>query len=388
MKRVVAALLSSTVLASACSSDSSGPSDATAWASITAGSATSCGITEAGASYCWGRGVGDLAFTAEPAPVTADGVAFTSLAPSAGFGFGTDVICGVAAGALKCAGNFLVHQDQGMSVGDAPTPLAGGDQPSSYGLARAHACAVSGGVLRCWGDNDGGKRGFGAASDGFVADLTPNVVAGTYASVTAGFRHTCAIDPAGAIYCWGLVDLIGNATVAGSSGNECAFWIPCVPTPTAMNTPERFTAVSASVAHTCGVTVEKAVRCWGTAEDGRLGTGNSALDARDPVAVSLPEAAAGISTGEAHTCALLVTGSVYCWGSNAEGQLGFVGASDGLPTKVPGSLRFRSVSAGGRHTCGVTTDGEGYCWGLNDNGQLGSGAASSHGILRRVDVAN
>ena len=81
----------------------------------------------------------------------------------------------------------------------------------------------------------------------------------------------------------------------------------------------------------------------------------------------------GISAGGAHACLVRDDGAVWCWGRNADGQLG-----DG--TRTPRSLAVhlvgllaKSIAAGQRHTCAVDTLGKVYCWGADDLGQLGDG---------------
>jgi alpha-tubulin suppressor-like RCC1 family protein len=77
--------------------------------------------------------------------------------------------------------------------------------------------------------------------------------------------------------------------------------------------------------------------------------------------------------GASHTCALLDTGEVSCWGDNDRGQVG-----DGtttrwlyMPTTVVGLTQVRDVGAGWSHTCAATTVGDLFCWGDNTYGQLG-----------------
>jgi len=82
--------------------------------------------------------------------------------------------------------------------------------------------------------------------------------------------------------------------------------------------------------------------------------------------------------GEGHACALLVSGSVECWGSNIHGQMGLGGASElvASPTVVPGLTDVRSLVAGGIHTCAALVSGPLKCWGWNYHGQLGLGYTS------------
>ena len=77
----------------------------------------------------------------------------------------------------------------------------------------------------------------------------------------------------------------------------------------------------------------------------------------------------------AHSCALSTTGEAYCWGPNADGQLGNGERADrnSLPAPVSGGLAFASLSLSKLNgvSCGVRVGGEAYCWGANDAGSRG-----------------
>ena len=84
-----------------------------------------------------------------------------------------------------------------------------------------------------------------------------------------------------------------------------------------------------------------------------------------------------ISAGRSHTCAVLTSGKVNCWGRNYHGQLGD-GAntvSDG-PVEVSGISTARSIALGGSHSCALLTGGAIKCWGSNSNGRLGDGTTT------------
>lgn len=88
-----------------------------------------------------------------------------------------------------------------------------------------------------------------------------------------------------------------------------------------------------------------------------------------------------LTAGSSHTCAIMTSGSMYCWGYNGSGQLGAITGntnSDSIAALVrdgdkPAAMNFVTVSAGSNHTCGITADSLAYCWGYNGNGQLGTG---------------
>ena len=91
-----------------------------------------------------------------------------------------------------------------------------------------------------------------------------------------------------------------------------------------------------------------------------------------------------VAAGANHTCVVASDGTVYCWGSNASGQLGVEGGDTATPTAVAGlsgikiAARTGSIAAGRAHTCAVTQNsGLVYCWGDNNNGQLGNGSLTA-----------
>jgi hypothetical protein len=88
--------------------------------------------------------------------------------------------------------------------------------------------------------------------------------------------------------------------------------------------------------------------------------------------------AVAVSAGYAYACALLYDGTVRCWGSNLDGQLGDGTLTDSnVPVTVSGLAGAADISVGNFHTCALLTDGTVWCWGGNDEGQLGNGTTTS-----------
>ncbi|MFP5364049.1 MAG: RCC1 domain-containing protein [Thermoleophilia bacterium] len=160
------------------------------------------------------------------------------------------------------------------------------------------------------------------------------------------------------------------------------------------------TAISAGEFHTCAVLDDASVRCWGFAGDGRLGYGNEndIGDDESPAAAGAVNLGAGrtaraISAGGAHTCAVLDTGRVLCWGFGEDGRLGYGDGATIGDDEVPGSLASvdlgpgrtaTAISAGAAHTCALLDDASVRCWGTNGtlfggDGRLGYGNADTIG---------
>ena len=194
----------------------------------------------------------------------------------------------------------------------------------------------------------------------------------------AGFSHTCAILENGSVMCWGRdhVGQLGNGATTTASQDE----------PVLVDLPSGRTAVavSAGLEHTCVLLDNGSVMCWGKDNTGQLGNGATTTATQDePVLVDLPtgRSAVGLAAGGAHSCALLDTGSLMCWGLNADGQLGngdFDKGNEDSPVYVnlPYSRTAVAVSVGNYHTCALLDTGSLVCSGRDNVGQLGEGAGS------------
>src|SRR6185503_14724363 len=239
------------------------------------------------------------------------------------------------------------------------------------------------------------------ASSGAIPDITSNAIvvaplAFTKVTVGGGFtfsdpireaRHSCALSAQGVAYCWG-------GSIWGALGNEENNSVTNALEPTLVATNQRYTDIDAGNLHTCAVTTTGAAHCWGSDLDGRLGDGQTNTKTY-PVVVAGSLHFVSISAGNTHTCGVtssgagVLSGPVYCWGSNSSGQLGD-GTFDGhgTPTLVSGGLSFIAVSASaGEHTCGITTDFLAYCWGLNVDGQLGDASITTRNVPTLVQNA-
>lgn len=186
-----------------------------------------------------------------------------------------------------------------------------------------------------------------------------------WASVSAGGRHACALDPEGTAWCWG--DNVHGQLGDGTTTDRTA------PVPVAGD--RSFDRIEAGAGHTCGVTRGGDLLCWGRNHAGQVGDGTTAQRTEPtPVAAAGPFRSVSVSVTGAHACSLDSSGEAWCWGDNAHGQLGDGTTTDRLrPTPVAGDGRYRVIAAGGAHTCAATDDGEGRCWGANSRGQLGDG---------------
>ncbi len=259
--------------------------------------------------------------------------------------------------------------------------------------AHAGCAALADRTVWCWGRNDENQLGYESSdlcperlSNGQTRAVAchayPLQVAGLSAAtaVSVGDAYACALLASGAVRCWG-----GNT--AGQLGNGSS--LPSV-TPVEVSRITHATAVAAGATHACAI-VAGAVQCWGANDRGQLGvetttelcgSGTSALAcARTPVAVAGLHHVVELVAGDAHTCARAQDGTVSCWGTNADGQLG-AGTASPMPSPTPRAVLLgtsplrgvRALAAGTDHTCALRDDGAVLCWGRHDRGQLGAPA--------------
>jgi len=145
------------------------------------------------------------------------------------------------------------------------------------------------------------------------------------------------------------------------------------------------TTLSSGSAHTCAILDDGSVSCWGFNGYGGLGDGTD-INRNTPTQTSTlgtGRTAVAVSSGFWHTCAILDDGTVSCWGRNLYGGLGdgttTVGISNHDRTTPTQTLSLGTgrtavaISTGGYHTCAILDDGSVSCWGWNNNGELGDG---------------
>lgn len=278
---------------------------------LAAGGASTCAVLVTGRATCWGWNafgqLGDGTRTDRSQPVTVPGIT-----DAVDVTVGNGHVCALrATGQVLCMGwNFYGQLGDGTTADHPkPTPVQGLVGVTSVSAGDQHTCARTAvGAALCWGANALGQLGDGTTTNRSL----PAQVSGFGSGVTilsAGVLHTCAVR-SGAALCWGrnVGGEIGDGTTVGRS----------LPVPV-VGMGAGVTQIDAD-GYTCAVGAN--VRCWGKNTFGGLGNG-STLDSSTPVAVGgLPTAASAIAVGTSHACALVASGAVYCWGDNAQGQLG------------------------------------------------------------------
>jgi alpha-tubulin suppressor-like RCC1 family protein len=153
--------------------------------------------------------------------------------------------------------------------------------------------------------------------------------------------------------------------------------------------------IDSGVAHTCAISGDGSLRCWGYNSSGELGYGNTnnVGDDETPASVGPVDLGAGrtaveTSGGSSRNCAILDNGTVRCWGNGANGALGYGNTNNIGDNETPGSAgpvdlgagrTAVSLSTGEGFTCAILDNGTVRCWGVNNVGQLGYGNTNNIG---------
>jgi alpha-tubulin suppressor-like RCC1 family protein len=252
---------------------------------VSVGAVHTCGLTPEGDAYCWGsNSSGQLGTMDEP----------------------------------ECS---RVYIPEGVACSPVPHPVDGGLTFDSISAGRSHTCALTAtGEAYCWGLGGSGRLGNGSTNDSPIP--TPVVGGLTFSTLSVGGSHTCGIADA-AIYCWGSNSDLQLGTLDESPLCPLQVYI-CLVAPHRVDVSASFIAVTASDAtplagagpplggHTCGLVSDGRVYCWGLNEQGQLASTN-AFRSAVPVELNSEDRFSAINAGLSNTCGLTMNRGVRCW---------------------------------------------------------------------------
>ena len=334
---------------------------------VAAGLLHTCGVAINGRAYCWGWNaygqVGDGTNNRRPSPTPVAGrLQFIEVSS------GVRHSCGLTLDhRIYCWGDNEVGQlgDGTRTPHVMPVRVAGGLLFRQVRAGFFHTCALGNDKRAyCWGRNTSGELGTGGGRA-----LKPAAVAGghRFFQITAGATHSCGKTTDYRGFCWGsnAFGKLGDGTTTDRR------------TPRAVAGGHQFYQLSAGSDHTCGLTPFNTVYCWGWNGGGAIGDGINFFQRLRPTKVIGGLFYRQVVTGTMFSCGLTRSSRAHCWGYNGSGQLG-----DGTiisrfsPVAVADGIQFDAaigVTAGGNHACGLGADQKVYCWGFNANGELGDG---------------
>ena len=303
---------------------------------ITAGEHHTCGVRRDGTVWCWGYNgygqLGDGTTTNRYSPVAVSGI--TALLPAVELTAGDNHTCArLSDGTLRCWGyNGNGQLGDGTTTNrNAPIPVMGVTDAVQIAVGDRFSCALrQSGAVVCWGYNNIGQLGDGTTAQRVIPGAVPGITDATRR--VAGSLHLCVRRATGAVQCWGG----GTSGQLGDGGfvNRAriapgVFAVPASESCTGMGCGEIQMSVTGYTG--CTLTPSNRVACWGFNNNRQLG--DSLATGGYRTAADYVEGltdVAQVETGASHTCAITLDGALWCWGDNAFGQLG-----DGMTEDLP-----------------------------------------------------
>ncbi|MFF2620528.1 RCC1 domain-containing protein [Oerskovia jenensis] len=312
---------------------------------LDAGASHTCAATDDGV-YCWGLndhgqlGVPDVASSSVPVRVA------SQLGSVTGIELRGNSSCVVAGGKGYCWGE--THTSAGSVA--APVMISGGALPTSatvtdIGVGEASGCLTADGIPYCWGENGRGQLGDGTTTTSLVPVqvVTTGSMSGfAVGDVSVGQNFACAVgsgpNDAERTFCWG-----DNSTKQlGQSSDGAQVGLSNVP----LQVRGPLTEISVGSVDlggmtACAITTGADGYCWGDNADGQAGVGydeswvQTVVDRPSEITTGQMDIDqfATVDVDSNHACGMSTAGSVYCWGSNAQGQLGIEGGPATAPKK-------------------------------------------------------
>jgi alpha-tubulin suppressor-like RCC1 family protein len=351
-------------------------------ADITSGDKSTCALMTDTSVWCWGEGgyLGDGTNERryDPRPTSVTG----AVQIESGGGY---TCARLANSTVNCWGeNGHGQLGDGTDVGTdgnafdkrySPVAVQGLTNAIDIAAWDRHSCAITddngdaiGDTVRCWGDNNYGQLGDGTKTPSFVpVEAVGLPTDRNPVNVDVGGNHTCVLFDDGTVWCWGSGTVLGDdggPPGSGSAGRG----------PVEVFIIDDAVDLAAGSSHTCVIRQNATVWCWGTNGDGQVGDGNlgTALVPAQALGVT---GARKISTGLFASCATLADGSAKCWGRNDYGQLGdgSPAVREPVPVTVIGvDQHIVNMSTSGRTSCAALADTSAVCWGYSVAGVLGA----------------
>jgi alpha-tubulin suppressor-like RCC1 family protein len=202
-----------------------------------------------------------------------------------------------------------------------------------------------------------------------TAPVQVTALGSSVVGVATGTSHTCARKSDGTLWCWG-------SNFTGQIGSGATIH----PQPSPVQVADlgaNVTTVAAGDGHTCAHKSDGTLWCWGSNSNGQVGQGASTRQYSPLQVTALGTNVVAVAAGGLHTCVRKSDDTLWCYGGNTYGQLGIGTTLSSSPVQVAAlGTNVAEVVTAYQYTCARKGDGSLWCWGLNSSGQTGDGTAA------------
>lgn len=351
-------------------------SKATVATAVGTGNNHSCAGLATGGAKCWGsNGSGQLGNTVTGSSTTPVEVQGLSKYQITAIGGGSDFTCALTSGGeVFCWGGNTYSQLGTRAVAKSNIPLKiqiPTGAAAALSVSLYHACVLDTyGNIYCWGSNAGGQLNRNVS---ITKSELPLYAAGMNDVVSLdgyGFS-TCYRDRSGGAKCFGnnKFGQLGIGTVDSTDG--ATYGAPNY----AIGLDANVISTSGGNNFGCAVKADSTVFCWGFSASGVFGIDELRTFPTPRAVQGIRNDARTVIGGHQHACVITLTGGAQCWGANGVGQLGNGRAVKiETPSDVIGiNEKIISISIGYVHSCALLESGTVKCFGGNSLGQLGIG---------------
>jgi alpha-tubulin suppressor-like RCC1 family protein len=338
---------------------------------------TMCGWNATGNFLCWGGNssgeLGDGTNTSRmnAAVTTAAATQGANVIVQSTGNFAASTCALTSLGAVYCTGDNGLYDLGNGGTSPSQTFIQTISTPTIVQLKnsyRGYCALTSTGGVYCWGTQWGANYEFGPSTESVYATPTNIAQLSGMANIAGGDRLACAITTSGALSCWGAIwSDTGLGAPSWSSGSSPI-------TLTGFANPIQMSSSGQSV-----LVLNAAGQVAGFGDNPFYQLASSGGDQVSPTLTTIPTLSSvvqvcttglgyGVQSGSA--CALFGNGSVSCWGSNNNGQLGqgTTGSPVSTPTSVSAitnavALFGTGSSNSGGGFCALLGTGSYVCWG-------------------------
>ncbi len=233
------------------------------------------------------------------------------------------------------------------------------------------------GELWSWGYGN-----FGPVGDGTVIQRSSPVQVGNltdWSSVVSGGYRSHAIKTDGSLWSWGrnLFGHLGLGDVINRSS------------PVQVGNLTDWSSVSANSSYGLAIKTDGTLWSWGQNNKGQLGLGNVVLRSSPVQIGGLTTWSSAVISGNGQAFAVKTDGTLWAWGNNQFGQLGFGNTTDrSSPVQIGALTDWASVSTTQTHTLALKTDGSLWAWGDSATGKLGNGGSIVIDISSPIQIGS